>query len=267
MSSGHDHHRTPLSPSSSSSSPAPPPFDRVVDVLRLKEDDPHKGIHRLNDVPTKTPPQVTVRLSAVTHQWRLQSPVVVGRGSVVDARRTPDWIPPRGSVTDGSTTVHSTGAHFFTRRRGPPTQRLQVHEGVTPGGGGGRKTSQLGAAERDGVAADTDERTSTRASSSSAAALGMNIGLIVGISSAVLLLVVVLAYAVFKYLRSGEGSEGSYKLDGTDKYCFEGYSESKTVTTSAATPRTMTMTTAANTPTMTTKTKTKTKKQIKEWYV
>lgn len=95
----------------------------------------------------------------------------------------------------------------------------------------------------------------------------MNIGLIVGISSAVLLLVVVLAYAVFKYLRSGEGSEGSYKLDGTDKYCFEGYSESKTVTTSAATPRTMTMTTAANTPTMTTKTKTKTKKQIKEWYV
>lgn len=88
----------------------------------------------------------------------------------------------------------------------------------------------------------------------------MNIGLIVGIASGVILLVFVLAYAVFKYL-SSQG-EGSYKLDGTDKYCFEAYSESKTVTTTSATPRTTT-TSAGNAP-MTTKTK---KKKIKEWYV
>lgn len=232
MSSGH--HQT-----SPSSSPAPLPFDRV-EVLRLK--DTNGNDQRLNDVSTKTP--VTV------------SPVGGGggggRGSVVFARRTPDWIP-RGSAT--RSTVHRNEAQFT---RGPPTSRLQVSERVTPGGGG-RKTSHLGAAERDGAGtADMDERTSNRSISSSA--LGMNIGLIVGIASGVILLVFVLAYAVFKYL-SSQG-EGSYKLDGTDKYCFEAYSESKTVTTTSATPRTTTTTTSAGNAPMTTKTK-----QIKEWYV
>lgn len=220
-------------------------YNERVEILRLEgdTDDGHRSSNNDDDVVSVETLPVTLRVSAVTPQQPIESPVVggnSGRGSVAVGRRTPDWIPRGGSASGGLTV--------------PPTSRLKVSEGVTPGGG--RKTSHLGASERDGIgAADTDELASSTRSSPSSSALGMNIGLIVGIASGVLLLVFVLAYAVYKYL-SSQG-EGSYKLDGTDKYCFEAFSESKTVTTTSATPRT-TAAAAAHAPK---------KKQIKEWYV
>lgn len=97
-------------------------------------------------------------------------------------------------------------------------------------------------------------------------AIGMNIGLIVGIASGAVLLVLVLVYAAYKYLSQ---EEGSYRLDCTEKYGYEGRcgAADKMATTAVSTAKTSYGAALSDTVNASTTAVRSKKKQIKEWYV
>ena len=86
--------------------------------------------------------------------------------------------------------------------------------------------------------------------------LGLNIGLIVGIAAGVVLLLFILAYAVYKY-RSRD--EGTYKVDETNNYRYE--------TVSTKPPCQQHNGNSSLTKPISNGSKPKKKGAVKEWYV
>ena len=88
--------------------------------------------------------------------------------------------------------------------------------------------------------------------------LSLNIGLIVGIAAGVVLLLLILAYVLYKYKSR---DEGSYKIDESKNYSYEAY------TATEAKPSSGTQTNGGVVKTTCVPASKPKKKDVKEWYV
>lgn len=151
-----------------------------------------------------------------------------GSGFIVEPVSTPRTVEPnerekerninididRPSAPERRTTTDTPkiiiDVNMTERPLRPETRRPLITPTPTPGGSGPAGGGIGNAINSDGSGLDPLKRGGT--------ALGMNIGLIVGIAVGVVVLLLIIAFAFYKYKSR---DEGSYKIDESKNYSYE----------------------------------------------
>jgi hypothetical protein len=181
-----------------------------------------------------------------------------------------DAVVPRSTTTDTMVvTVDMTetppkknpGFGGVSTRRPPPVEDVVTvnHGEAEDGGEGGASGSGGGAGGGAGSTGGGASEPNLDQSQSDSPSLGLNIGLIVGIAAGVVLLLLILAYAFYKYKSH---DDGGYKMDETKNYRYDSCNTKPPPPLPPSGHVNGTMQKSATT----TPTKPK-KKDVKEWYV
>ncbi len=151
-----------------------------------------------------------------------------------------------GTVNMTETPTKSRGSGFGVTRRGTVVREEEVTSpGPGRGGGGGAPEAAAGDGPRQGGVQDRNP-------------FSLSIGVIVGIAAGVILLLLILAYAVYKYKSR---DEGLYKVDESKNYRYDSCNTKPP-------PPPHSVNGAGGFPAKSGSTPTKAKKkEVKEWYV